>query len=189
MPLLRAVALSIGIMNITFMAAFSSFVLYVHERLGLGAVGYGVLLSVTALGGIIGMQIAPALRQRFSITLLLRAGLVIESLIDISFTMTRSPWVAGVIYAIFGIHSVIWGVITTSLRQRATPPELLGRVNSVYNLFRMGGLAIGALLGGIVASAYGITAPFLLAGIVMTIWTIYIWRQLAIRSDISNKNI
>jgi predicted MFS family arabinose efflux permease len=53
----------------------------------------------------------------------------------------------------------------------------------------MGGLAIGALLGGIVASAYGITAPFLLAGIVMTIWTIYIWRQLAIRSDISNKNI
>lgn len=179
MPQLKAVALSIGVMNVTFMAAFASFVLYVKEQLGLDAVGYGVLLSVSAIGGIIGMQLAPLLARRFNAATLLRTGLIIEALIHFAFAMNHSAWLAGIIYAAFGIHSVLWGVITTSLRQRHTPGHLLGRVNSFYNLFKMGGLAVGALLGGVVAQVYGITAPFWMGGIVMAIWTTVIWRRMA----------
>jgi predicted MFS family arabinose efflux permease len=179
MPQLKAVAQSIGVMNVTFMAAFASFVLYVHEQLGLGAIGYGILLSVSAIGGIIGMQVAPWLAKRFTVATLLKAGLVIEALVDVAFAANHSPWLAGVIYAVFGIHSVIWGVITTSLRQRVTPQRLLGRVNSVYNIFSRGGLAVGALLGGGIAHVYGVAAPFWFAGVVMIVWAGFIWSRLA----------
>ena len=97
MPQLKAVALSIGVMNVTFMAAFASFVLYVQQQLGLDAVAYGVLLSVSAVGGIIGMQVAPRLAKRFSAATLLRAGLIVEALIHFAFAMNHSPWLAGVI--------------------------------------------------------------------------------------------
>jgi len=176
---LKAVALSIGVMNITFMAAFASFVLYVQQQLGLGPVEYGILLSVSAVGGVIGMRLAPMLAERFSAAALLRAGLLIEAIIDISFAANHSPWLAGIIYAVFGMHSVVWGVITTSLRQRATPDHLLGRVNSVYSLFSKGGLAVGALLGGVIAHVYGIAAPFWFAGVVMMLWAGIIWKHLA----------
>ena len=176
---LKAVAFSIGVMNITFMAAFASFVLYVQQQLGLGPVEYGVLLSVSAIGGIVGMRLAPMLARHFSAATLLRAGLIIEAIIDISFAANHSPWLAGLIYAIFGMHSVVWGVITTSLRQRATPHHLLGRVNSVYSIFSKGGLAVGALLGGMIAHIYGIAAPFWFAGVTMVVWAGIIWTRLA----------
>jgi MFS transporter len=50
--LLRILAVAIGLMNLTLSATVSISVLYAQERLGLGAVGYGVLLSSLALGGI-----------------------------------------------------------------------------------------------------------------------------------------
>jgi hypothetical protein len=63
---------------------------------------------------------------------------------------------------LFGAHANIWGVVSVSLRQQLVPDQLRGRVNSVYFLFDLGGAALGTLLGGGLAAALGITAPFLL---------------------------
>ena len=41
----------------------------------------------------------------------------------------------------------------------------------------MGGVAIGALAGGLIAQAYGITAPFWVAGISVALLTILTWRS------------
>lgn len=186
-PFLRTLAFSIAILNITFTAAFSLFVLFVDQRLGLDAVGYGLMLTSSAMGGLIGSFIAHPLESKFSAATLLRAGLVTEALIDVSFAVVRSPGAAGVLYALFGLHAVIWGVITVSLRQKLVPSHLLGRVNSVYNVFRMGGVAIGALLGGIVAQAYGITAPFWMAAVTVGLLTLVTWRAFGQYPEISEQ--
>ena len=44
------------IFNITFGAAWSVLVLYATERLGMGAVGFGLLSTVAAVGGLIGTR-------------------------------------------------------------------------------------------------------------------------------------
>jgi len=44
--------------------------------------------------------------------------------------------------------SVLWNVVTVSLRQSLIPANLLGRVNSVYRFFAWGTIPIGTLLGG-----------------------------------------
>ena len=48
----RTLVLTIFIFNITFGAAWSVLVLYATERLGLGAVGFGLLTTVGAVGGL-----------------------------------------------------------------------------------------------------------------------------------------
>ena len=174
---LRTLAISIAVLSITFTAAFATFVLFANQRLGLGPVGYGLMLSLSALGGLFGAVLATPLQSKFSVSTLLRAGLITEALINLAFANVQSPWAAGFIYAIFGMHAVIWGIVTVSLRQKMIPSNLLGRVNSVYNLFRMGGVAIGALAGGLIAQAYGITAPFWVAGISVALLTILTWRS------------
>jgi MFS family permease len=50
--LLRILAVAIALMNLTLSATLSISVLYAQDRIGLGSVGYGLLLSSVAVGGI-----------------------------------------------------------------------------------------------------------------------------------------
>jgi MFS family permease len=171
-PTLRMLALCICLMNVTFTATEAPFVLYVRERLGLGPEGYGLLLSVSAVGSLVGAAAVGWLVRRFGSSVLLRTGLVVETGTHLVLALTRTPWVAGLIMAAFGVHAAIWSVVTTTLRQRLVPDDLLGRVSSAYLLFSIGGGAVGALTGGILAHAFGITAPFWFAFVVVGLLTI-----------------
>src|SRR3954451_21441533 len=52
-PAVRTLVLTILIFNVTFGAAWSLLVLYARERLGLGAVGFGLISATIAVGGIL----------------------------------------------------------------------------------------------------------------------------------------
>ncbi|MGY1709953.1 MFS transporter [Geodermatophilus sp. SYSU D00758] len=53
-PAVRTLTLTIVSFNVTYGAAWSVLVLYADQRLGLGPVGFGLLTSVGALGGVVG---------------------------------------------------------------------------------------------------------------------------------------
>ena len=53
-PPMRTLALTIIAFNVTYGAAWSVLVLYASERLGMGAVGFGLLTTAIAIGGIVG---------------------------------------------------------------------------------------------------------------------------------------
>jgi Na+/melibiose symporter-like transporter len=173
---LRTLAITMGLMNIAYGGAFAAYVLYARERLGLSEVGFGFLLAATAIGGVVGTAAVARLEARFGAAALLRAGLVVETLTHLVLAVTRSPWVAAVALVVFGAHATIWGVVSVTLRQRITPTALLGRINSVYLLFSMGGFVVGSLLGGFIGQLFGITAPFWAAFAAMTVMTAFAWR-------------
>lgn len=177
-PGLRALAVSIAVMNVTFMAAFATWVLYAHERLGLGDVGFGLLITAGAVGGLSGSWAYRHLEARFGRVLLVRAGLVVEGLTHLVLAVTHSPIVAFATMAVFGVHTVVWGAASTTVRQRAVPEHLLGRVTSVYLLASVGGAAIGATLGGLLSQTLGLAAPFWIATAAITALTTLTWRQL-----------
>jgi predicted MFS family arabinose efflux permease len=66
----------------------------------------------------------------------------------------------------------------TSVRQRAVPAQFQGRVGSVYLTGVVGGIVIGSALGGLVASAWGVTAPFWFAFAGSALILAVIWRSL-----------
>ena len=103
----------------------------------LGTVSYGWLERHVSLGNI------------------MRGGLVIETFTHLALALTTTPWVAMAVFFVFGAHAFIWGTTSTSVRQRAVPTELQGRVGSVYMIGVTGGIVVGSVLGGLIAEQLG----------------------------------
>lgn len=173
----RTLALTIFAFNVTFGAAMSVYVLYARERLGLGEVGYGLLMTASAVGGVFGATAYRWLEQRFSLATLMRIGLVVETLTHLGLALTREAAVAGLVMTVFGVHAVVWGTTSTTVRQRAVPSGLLGRVTSVYMLGSIGGMALGSLVGGALAQRWGVVAPYWFGFVGSALLTACMWRS------------
>ena len=176
-PPMRTLALTIVTFNVTYGAAWSVLVLYARDRLGMNEVGFGLLTTAIAIGGLIGIAIYDRLERRFALADIMRVGLLIETFTHLSLALTRSPAVALATLVVFGGHAFVWGTTSTVVRQRAVPDELLGRVGGVYRVAIMGGLVIGAPIGGLLARTFGITAPFWFAFAGSAILVVILWRQ------------
>ena len=174
----RTLALTIVTFNVTFGAAWSVLVLYAIERLGTGEVGFGLLTTALALGGLVGTGMYGWLTAGVSLGNIMRAGLIIETLTHLALALTTTPWVALLIMFVFGAHAFVWGTTSTSVRQRAVPTELQGRVSSVYLIGVQGGIVVGSVVGGAIAGVWGVTAPFWFGFVGSGLLVALIWPQL-----------
>ncbi|MEQ4549391.1 MFS transporter [Nocardioides kribbensis] len=175
----RTLVLTIFAFNVTFGAAWSVLVLYATERLGLGAVGFGLVTTVGAVGGLLGTLSYGWITRRVSLGDLMRIGLVVETLTHLGLALTTDPRVALPIFFVFGAHAFIWGTTSITVRQRAVPARLQGRVGSVNLVGVYGGLVIGSALGGALAQGFGVTAPFWFAFVGSAVLVVVLWRQLS----------
>ena len=177
-PAVRTLVLTIVTFNVTFGAAWSVLVLYSLERLDLGHVGFGLLTSAMACGGIVATFGYGWLERHLSLGRILRGGLVVETLTHLGLALTTTPWVALLIMFVFGMHAFVWGTLSASVRQRAVPTHVQGRVQSVYLIGVTGGIVAGSVLGGLIADRWGVTAPFWFAFVGSALFLLLIWRQL-----------
>src|SRR4051812_15306285 len=177
-PAVRTLVLTILIFNITFGAAWSVLVLYARQRLGFGAVGFGLISVTIAVGGILASLFYGRISRHVRLSDLMRIGLIVETLTHLALALTTTPAVAMGIFFVFGAHASIWGTTSATIRQRAVPLPLQGRVTSVNALGTFGGMVIGAGLGGPIAARWGITAPFWFAFVGSGVFVLAIWRQL-----------
>jgi MFS family permease len=177
-PPIRTLALTVFFFNLTFGAAWSVLVLLAIERLGLGEVGYGLLLTVSAVGGLIATMSYGWLERRVSLANLMRGGLVIETCTHLVLATTTNAWFAMAILFLFGAHNVVWGTTSGAIRQRAVPIDFQGRIAGVTLLAVFGGLVIGAALGGLIAGRWGVTGPFWYAFFGSALILALIWREL-----------
>lgn len=177
-PAVRTLVLTIFSFNITFGAAWSVLVLYATQRLGLGEIGFGLLTTVMAGGGLLGTVAYGWITRRLSLADVMRIGLVIETLTHLVLAVTTSAAVAMAIFFVFGAHAFVWGVTSVTIRQRAVPTALQGRVGSVNLVGTYGGLVIGSGIGGLLAREFGLTAPFWFAFVGSALFVVLIWREL-----------
>jgi len=177
-PAVRTLILTIFTFNITYGAAWSVLVLYATRRLGMGEVGFGLLTTVSAAGGLVATLAYGWITRHVSMADLMRIGLVIETLTHVALALTTRPWVALAIMFVFGAHAFVWGTTSITVRQRVVPLPLQGRVNSVNVVGSFGGLVVGSLIGGSIAEHWGVTAPFWFAAAGSALFVVAIWRQL-----------
>jgi len=178
-PAVRTLTLAIVSFNVTWGAAWSVLVLYASDRLGLGPVGFGLLTTVGALGGIVGTAGYDWLERHASLAAIMRVGLVVETLTHLGLALTTTPWVAMVVLFVFGVHAFVWGTTARPVRMRAVPTRLQGRVGSLYAIGVFGGIVAGQALGGVIARIWGITGPFWFAFVGSAVILALIWRELA----------
>lgn len=179
-PPMRTLALTILAFNVTYGAAWSVLVLYARERLGMNEVGFGLLTTAIAVGGVIGIVSYGALERRFALGDIMRVGLMIETATHLVLAITTLPAVALVTLVVFGAHAFVWGTTSTVVRQRAVPDELLGRVGGVYRVALVGGIVIGTPIGGLLARTFEITTPFWFGFVGSAVLVAILWRQFAL---------
>jgi MFS family permease len=176
-PPMRTLALTIVTFNVTYGAAWSVLVLYAGDRLGMNEVGFGLLTTAVAVGGLFGIVFYGRLERRFSLADIMRVGLLIETCTHLVLALTTSAAIALATLVVFGAHAFVWGTTSTVVRQRAVPDAVLGRVTGVYRVAIMGGLVIGTPIGGLLARSFGITAPFWFAFGGSALLVTILWRQ------------
>ena len=173
-PLILQLAVILGVTNAAFTAAMVMLALYAQELLGLGAFGYGMLLTAGAAGGVLAGLAGPAIATRFGAlpTVLASLGVFAVAYLALGLRPTVPVAAAGLFCDAFA--GVLWNIVTVSYRQRVVPGDILGRVNSIYRFFGWGMMPIGAVVGGALVSLCepslgreaALTVPFLMAGIV-----------------------
>ena len=177
-PAMRTLALTVVTINVAFGAAWSVLVLYSRDQLGLGPVGFGLLTTMSGIGGIIGTTAYPWLEKRVSLGTIMRVGLLWETASHLILARTNSPAVAMGVMFLFGVHAFIWATTSTSVRQRSVPLELQGRVGATYLIGVFGGLLVGQVIGGVIARHWGVTAPLYFGFVASALILALIWRQL-----------
>lgn len=182
-PPVRTLALIIFVFNITWGAGWSVLVLWALDRLHIGAVGYGLLTAMIAVGGLLATVSYDWLEKHVPLAILMKVCLSLEVLTHLALAVTTIPWAAMVIMIVFGAYAFVWGTLGQTIRQRAVPIRLQGRVGSVYVFGLMAGLLVGQGLGGWIAHAWGLAAPFWFAFAGSGITLVLVWRQLAHIAD------
>ncbi|MGN7862310.1 MFS transporter [Microbacterium sp. 22303] len=178
-PPVRMLVLIILLFNVTWAAPWGVLVLYATEHLHMGAVGYGMLTTASATGGLLATLSFGWLERHVSFATMMRVCLSLEVMMHLAFALTTQGWIALLIMFVFGFYAFVWGTISTTVRQRLVPHELQGRVSSVNSVGVFGGMVIGQALGGVIAQTWGLTAPwwFAFAGAALTL--LFVWRPIS----------
>ncbi|GAA1345914.1 MFS transporter [Arthrobacter roseus] len=165
---LRTLAVMTGTINFATSAAFAVFVLFAvgsTSVMKLSEVGFGVLLTTTAIGALVGSFMAEWAEKKLGRSKSLGLAIASGGLFVGAPALTDNPYILGAFFFVGGVLIVLWNVITVSLRQRIAPARLLGRVNSAYRLLAWGTMPLGAAAGGLLAQWLGLQAMFGIMGV------------------------
>lgn len=168
-PLLRTLTIFGAVWNFVIGAVSGTLVLFALEILGLEDVGFGLLIAAEASGGIIGTLLAPRVSRRFGQgRVILTAG----SLQGVGFSsagLLSNPWWTGLALAFAQASALICVVVLVTLRQVLVPDHILGRATAAMRVIAIGCMPLGAAIGGLLASRFGLRFPLLIAAPMMTI--------------------
>ncbi|AWS48660.1 MFS transporter [Streptosporangium sp. 'caverna'] len=163
--LLRTLAVLLGVNTFCGQLGNVTLVLLATRTLHLDARGYGLLLAGAAIGSLLGGLVGARVVKRVGALPSLLTALAVNVVVFIGIGLSPNAIVLGALLAVNGSVITLWSIVTVSLRQQIVPSEMLGRVNSVYKMLGWGLIPLGALAGGLVAHAFGLRAPYPVAGV------------------------
>ncbi|ATL25308.1 MFS transporter [Streptomyces formicae] len=126
----------------------------------------GLLLALGAVGGVAGGVAARHLARRFGSARISWISMTVLSLPGLLIPMAGSGWwvlLFGFGWISWTFSSTVAGISLTSYRQAACPPELLGRVSAAARWITWGTLPVGGLVGGGLATAFGVQTTLWIA--------------------------
>ncbi|MGH8953023.1 MAG: MFS transporter [Acidimicrobiia bacterium] len=166
---MRPVAGAVAVANFSLGAGTSILVLLAIEELGVTEAGYGVIVGVGALGGVLGSFVSTAITRRIGRRWAMSMGIAISALGQLAIGQATTGIVAaiGIVIGLFGV--TLFTVVGRTLRQALTPDRLLGRVVASFRLIGIGALPLGALFGGWIARVAGLRAPYLIGAALLVV--------------------
>jgi MFS family permease len=170
-PRVRALMIMVTVYSILGVPVLALMPVVAREMFGLGAAGYGLLLSFLGVGGLVGALSLAAAGYRVSRMRLLIAASMSWPVLLILFAFTRVAWVGYVLLLGIGCTMILNGAIANGLLQQTVPDELRGRMMAAYGLVVVGlAQVVGAFSSGALADVLGVRATIAGASAVMLLY-------------------
>jgi MFS family permease len=149
-----------------------------RDQLGLGAGGYGLLLSAVGIGGLLGAlglaAVGPRIRRG---RVLARASLGFAALL-IVLSLIRAPALAYPVLLGSGCLMIVHNALANGLLQTLVPDEYRGRLMSIYSLIVVGlPQVVGAFTAGAIARLIGVERAVGGAAVLMLAYAFWAFRR------------
>jgi hypothetical protein len=159
-------------------------ILFAQEVVGVGAVGYGLILGAGAIGGVLSGWASEHIVRRIGAARAAQVALLSSTPCFIVIVLFPDPWIVAGAMLVFEFFGILWNTVSVSYRQRAIPDEILGRVNSLYRLLAWGMIPLGLILSGLTVRAAetlmareaALGAPFWIAAAGTAGIALFAWR-------------
>jgi MFS family permease len=151
---LAAATTFLGFSVLTFLPLFAQRVF--HE----GASTYSHLMAFSGAGSIVGALIVAWLGKYRRMGLTALVVQAVYGMLIVAFAASRVLWLSDILLFFTGAALMIVFSTVTSLIQLVAPNEMRGRVMSIYMLAFRGGMPLGSLVSGYLATL--ISAPYVL---------------------------
>jgi hypothetical protein len=132
------------------------------RRLGLTAGQFGLILSIGAVGALLGAAAAPAVSRRLGALPACLWCAAVDA-VFLVLPLARPEWGAGALIAVLGAVFAVNGstgalssVILLTVRQIRVPDALRGRVNATTRAISYGSITMGAAAGGLAGQLFGV---------------------------------
>ncbi|MES1254786.1 MAG: MFS transporter [Acidobacteriota bacterium] len=160
---LAAATTFLGFAVLTFLSIFAQRVFHG------GAATYSRLLAFSGAGSIVGSLIVAWLGKfkRMGLTALIVQA--VYGLLIVAFAQSRVLWVSELLLFFTGVALMVVFSTVTSLVQLIAPNEMRGRVMSIYMVAFRGGMPLGSLVSGYLASFIGAPAVIAVNGALLVL--------------------
>ena len=164
---LAATTTFLGFAVLTFLPIFAQKVF--HE----GASTYSHLMAFSGAGSIVGALIVAWLGKfrRMGLTALLVQA--VYGVFILGFAMSRVLWLSDILLFMTGASLMVVFSTVTSLIQLIAPNEMRGRVMSIYMVAFRGGMPLGSLVSGYLASFLGAPIVIGVNGLLLVVVAAY----------------
>jgi MFS family permease len=138
-----------------------------------GAETYSYLLAFSGAGSVVGALVVAWLGKfpRMGLTALLVQ--VVYGLLILAFSASRMLWLSEALLFLTGAALMIVFSTVTSLIQLIAPNEMRGRVMSIYMVAFRGGMPLGSLVSGWLATIIGAQLVIAINGVLLVLVAMY----------------
>jgi MFS family permease len=146
---LAAATTFLGFALLTFLPIFTQKIF--HE----GASTYSHLMAFSGVGSIVGALLVAWLGKYKKMGLTALSVQAVYGALIVAFALSRTLWLSDLLLFFTGATLMIVFSTVTSLVQLIAPNEMRGRVMSIYMLAFRGGMPLGSLVSGWLATSLG----------------------------------
>jgi len=163
--LLLPQALATGSSNFATNMIMAVYFVWAYRHLGLTPALMGIVGAVAATGWLIGSASADWLRRRLGVNGATILGMAVGAPASLLIPFAP-PGHAAIPFLVLagmlgGFGAVVYNIQQVSLRQAITPERLQGRMNASMRFFVWGTIPLGSLVGGVLATAFGVRTAIL----------------------------
>ncbi|MET7640478.1 MFS transporter [Streptomyces sp. NPDC005438] len=149
------------------------------RELGVSMASYGFLIGANAASMVAGNLTAGAGLKRGVADHTLATAAIAVKIPGFALVCLAPSFAALLVgMAVLGLGAGMWNVPSSTLMMRSAPPEVLGRTNALFRTVAVAGMPLGAVLGGAVATLWGLRASAATAGALTVLLLIYFIRRI-----------